>query len=133
MTLSTTFQLLFTTLTRKDTQTAIKNSLQTFIFIFALLSGTPMSDGSLKSLLGAQQATVGAAQKPCEPAQSRARRKLAQRSIRPSLQWSACVLLMEGFSTSWQIYISNCQVARLWLAQLKISDLNRRYARVKYN
>lgn len=39
-----------------------------------------MTDGILKSLLGAQQGAVGAEQKPREPAPVRARRELAQRS-----------------------------------------------------
>lgn len=52
---------------------------------------------------------------------------------RVSIQWSACALLMEGFSTRWEIYISNCQFTRLWLAQPKRLAIDRRYVRVKYN
>lgn len=89
-----------------------------------------MIDGVKKSLLGAQQGAVGAEPKPCEPAHVRARREQAQRSV---LTMGVCELLMEAFSTRWEIYISNCQFARLWLAQAKLFDINRTYARVKYN
>lgn len=62
-----------------------------------------MTDGIMRSVLGAQQGAVGVEQKPHETAHVRVKENYHKGEF---LQWSACVLLMEGFSTCWEIYIA---------------------------
>lgn len=89
----------------------------------------------MKSPLGAQQGEVGAEPKPRGPeargtSSCQSQKRKAQRSI---LTMGSCELLMAAFFAHWEIYISNRQFARLWLAQLKLSDTHRTCGRVKYN
>ena len=109
------------------------NSLLPFLFILTGSFHEHLWLMILWSLLGAQQGEAGAGQKPYEqPATVWARRELVQKSVHTTEH--LCTFNRRFFFlTRWEIYINNCQFTHLWLAQLKWHDLNRRYARIKYN